>query len=73
MRLAFRAHICGLVPASDVYWLADSSRFVSLHFSKRRHGIYSRSREIGVTDQTSALGAMLLSGPPLITAGGPAL
>jgi hypothetical protein len=28
VRLAFRAHICGLVPASDVYWLADSSRFV---------------------------------------------
>jgi hypothetical protein len=23
VRLSFRAHICGLVPASDVNWLAD--------------------------------------------------
>jgi hypothetical protein len=23
VRLAFRAHICGLVPASNVNWLAD--------------------------------------------------
>jgi hypothetical protein len=23
VRLAFRAHICGLVPASDVNWLVD--------------------------------------------------
>jgi hypothetical protein len=30
VRLAFRAHICGLVPATNVNWLADSSRLVSV-------------------------------------------
>jgi hypothetical protein len=39
------------VPASDVNWLADSSRFVYLS-QVRRHGEYSGSREIGVTDLT---------------------
>jgi hypothetical protein len=57
------------VPASDVYWLADSSRFVSVHSSQvRRHGIYNR-----VTDQTSALRAMLFSGPPSSPPGAAAL
>jgi hypothetical protein len=64
-RFPFSTHMRSLVPASGVYWLADSSRFVSVHSSQvRRRGIYSRSREIGVTDQTSALRAMLFSGPP---------
>jgi hypothetical protein len=36
VRFAFRVHICGLVPASDVNWLADVRSKVSLMLSARR-------------------------------------
>jgi hypothetical protein len=71
VRFASRAHIRDLVPTSHVYRLADSSRFISVHSSQvRHHGINSKSRKIGVTDQISALRAMLFSGSALIAFGG---
>jgi hypothetical protein len=65
VKFALRAHICWLAPASNVNWLPDSSRLVSVMSTYPRPaiaGIQQVAREIGLTRKYLIVtGALLVS------------